>query len=200
MGKPTGFLEYLARTAAGPFGRSSASRDWKEFHLHLHEKPTCRNRARAAWIAAFRSATPAQLVSGMASGCPINNLIPEWNDLVYRGLWKEALERLHKTNNFPGVHRPRLPRAVRRLLRARHQRSARHHQEHRVSHHRPRLGEGWVDRRTAEEAHRQKSRRRRLRPGGTLRRRAIEQGRPSGHRVSSAPTAPAACSCTASRT
>jgi len=41
------------------------------------------------------------LVSGMASGCPINNLIPEWNDLVYRGLWKEALDRLHKTNNFP---------------------------------------------------------------------------------------------------
>ena len=41
------------------------------------------------------------LISGMASGCPINNLIPEWNDLVYRGLWKEALDRLHKTNNFP---------------------------------------------------------------------------------------------------
>ena len=41
------------------------------------------------------------LLSGMASGCPIHNLIPEWNDLVYRGLWKEALERLHKTNNFP---------------------------------------------------------------------------------------------------
>jgi glutamate synthase (NADPH/NADH) small chain len=37
----------------------------------------------------------------MASGCPINNLVPEWNDLVYRGLWKEALDRLHKTNNFP---------------------------------------------------------------------------------------------------
>ena len=41
------------------------------------------------------------LISGMASGCPINNLIPEWNDLVYRGLWHEALDRLHKTNNFP---------------------------------------------------------------------------------------------------
>jgi glutamate synthase (NADPH/NADH) small chain len=41
------------------------------------------------------------LISGMASGCPIHNLIPEWNDLVYRGLWREALERLHKTNNFP---------------------------------------------------------------------------------------------------
>ena len=41
------------------------------------------------------------LVSGMASGCPINNLIPEFNDLVFKGRWKEALERLHKTNNFP---------------------------------------------------------------------------------------------------
>src|SRR5258706_11821760 len=41
------------------------------------------------------------LPNGLASGCPIHNLIPEWNDLVYRGLWKEALERLHKTNNFP---------------------------------------------------------------------------------------------------
>ena len=41
------------------------------------------------------------LVAGMASGCPVNNLIPEWNDLVYRGLWREALDRLHKTNNFP---------------------------------------------------------------------------------------------------
>jgi glutamate synthase (NADPH/NADH) small chain len=42
-----------------------------------------------------------KLIGGMASGCPINNLIPEFNDLVFRGLWKEALERLHKTNNFP---------------------------------------------------------------------------------------------------
>src|SRR5204862_2950845 len=41
------------------------------------------------------------LIEGMASGCPINNLIPEWNDLVYRGLWKDAVERLHKTNSFP---------------------------------------------------------------------------------------------------
>src|SRR5690606_24194657 len=38
---------------------------------------------------------------GTVSGCPVNNLIPEWNNLIYRGLWKEALERLHKTNNFP---------------------------------------------------------------------------------------------------
>ncbi len=42
-----------------------------------------------------------KLMNGMASGCPINNLIPEWNDLVYRGLWRQALDRLRKTNNFP---------------------------------------------------------------------------------------------------
>jgi glutamate synthase (NADPH/NADH) small chain len=42
-----------------------------------------------------------KLISGMAAGCPVNNLIPEWNDLVYRGQWREALDRLHKTNNFP---------------------------------------------------------------------------------------------------
>lgn len=41
------------------------------------------------------------MLGGMTSGCPINNLIPDWNDLVYRGLWREALDRLHKTNNFP---------------------------------------------------------------------------------------------------
>ncbi|HEX6386635.1 MAG TPA: glutamate synthase subunit beta, partial [Anaerolineae bacterium] len=41
------------------------------------------------------------ILNGMTSGCPINNLIPEWNDLVYRGLWREAYERLSKTNNFP---------------------------------------------------------------------------------------------------
>ncbi len=42
-----------------------------------------------------------KLISGMAAGCPVNNVIPEWNDLVYRGLWREALDRLHMTNNFP---------------------------------------------------------------------------------------------------
>jgi glutamate synthase (NADPH/NADH) small chain len=42
-----------------------------------------------------------KLISGMAAGCPVHNLIPEWNDLVFRGHWQQALERLHKTNNFP---------------------------------------------------------------------------------------------------
>src|SRR5258708_23069348 len=41
------------------------------------------------------------LINGMARGCRVNNLIPEWNDLIYKNLWHEAIDRLHKTNNFP---------------------------------------------------------------------------------------------------
>jgi glutamate synthase (NADPH/NADH) small chain len=52
-----------------------------------------------------------KLISGMASGCPINNLIPEWNDLVYRGLWHEALDPPAQDEQLPRVHRPRLPGA-----------------------------------------------------------------------------------------
>ncbi len=42
-----------------------------------------------------------KMIEGSAAGCPLHNLIPEWNDLVYRGRWREALDRLHMTNNFP---------------------------------------------------------------------------------------------------
>jgi glutamate synthase (NADPH/NADH) small chain len=75
-------------------------RDWNEFHLHLDEKKLREQGARCMDCGVPFCHT-GKLLSGMASGCPINNLIPEWNDLVYRGLWREALERLHKTNNFP---------------------------------------------------------------------------------------------------
>jgi len=99
MGKPTGFLEYLREL---PLDRSALKRihDWNEFHEHMDDKKLREQGARCmdCGIPFCHSGT---LVSGMASGCPINNLIPEWNDLVYRGLWREALDRLHKTNNFP---------------------------------------------------------------------------------------------------
>jgi len=99
MGKPTGFIEYLREL---PLDRPAMERilDWNEFHLHLGEKQLREQGARCmdCGIPFCHTGT---LISGMASGCPIHNLIPEWNDLVYRGLWKEALERLHKTNNFP---------------------------------------------------------------------------------------------------
>ena len=99
MGKPTGFLEFKREL---PPDRTAGSRvaDWKEFHEHLPEADLKKQGARCM-DCGIPFCHTGQLVSGMASGCPIHNLIPEWNDLVYRGLWKEALERLHKTNNFP---------------------------------------------------------------------------------------------------
>ena len=101
MGKPTGFIEYLREL---PADRSAAERvgDWNEFHQQMSEAKLGQQAARCmdCGIPFCHTGT---LLSGMASGCPIHNLIPEWNDLVYRGLWKEALERLHKTNNFPEI-------------------------------------------------------------------------------------------------
>ena len=99
MGKPTGFIEYLREL---PADRAAAERirDWNEFHHHMAEAKLRQQGARCM-DCGIPFCHTGQLVSGMASGCPIHNLIPEWNDLVYRGLWQEALERLHKTNNFP---------------------------------------------------------------------------------------------------
>ncbi len=99
MGKPTGFIEYLREL---PLDREALERirDWNEFHFHMEEKKLQEQAARCMDCGIPFCHTGA-LLNGMASGCPINNLIPEWNDLVYRGLWREALERLHKTNNFP---------------------------------------------------------------------------------------------------
>src|SRR6266849_589110 len=99
MGKATGFLEFPREL---PLARPPAERvrDWLEFHEHSEEEKLRTQGARCMDCGVPFCHTGA-LIEGMASGCPINNLIPEWNDLVYRGLWKEALERLHKTNNFP---------------------------------------------------------------------------------------------------
>jgi glutamate synthase (NADPH/NADH) small chain len=99
MGKPTGFLEFVREL---PLDRDPLARtaDWAEFHEHMPEAKLREQGARCMDCGVPFCHT-GQLISGMASGCPINNLIPEWNDLVYRGLWREALDRLHKTNNFP---------------------------------------------------------------------------------------------------
>jgi len=75
-------------------------RDWNEFHHHMDEKRLRQQGARCMDCGVPFCHT-GKLISGMASGCPVNNLIPEWNDLVFRGLWREALDRLHRTNNFP---------------------------------------------------------------------------------------------------
>ena len=99
MGKPTGFIEFV-RELPSELAPLERIHNWDEFHLHMPEEKLRTQGARC-----MDCGTPfchtGTLISGMASGCPINNLIPEWNDLVYRGLWHEALDRLHKTNNFP---------------------------------------------------------------------------------------------------
>ena len=99
MGKPTGFIDYSREI---PTDRTPLTRvgDWNEFHEHMPEE-SLRTQGARCMDCGIPFCHTGTLISGMASGCPINNLIPEWNDLVYRGLWKEALDRLHKTNNFP---------------------------------------------------------------------------------------------------
>src|SRR6516225_3947815 len=99
MGKPTGFLEFPREL---PLVQAPAERvrHWSEFHEHADESLLGQQGARCMDCGVPFCHT-GTLIGGMASGCPINNLIPEWNDLIYRGLWREALDRLHKTNNFP---------------------------------------------------------------------------------------------------
>ena len=99
MGKPTGFIEYIREipTDVSPVERI---KNWDEFHHHMPEE-NLRTQGARCMDCGVPFCHTGKLISGMAAGCPVNNLIPEWNDLVYRGLWREALDRLHKTNNFP---------------------------------------------------------------------------------------------------
>ena len=99
MGNPKGFLQFAREL---PLDRPAVERilDWHEFHRHF-DQAKLRDQGARCMDCGIPFCHTGTLLSGMASGCPIHNLIPEWNDLVYRGLWREALERLHKTNNFP---------------------------------------------------------------------------------------------------
>jgi glutamate synthase (NADPH/NADH) small chain len=99
MGKPTGFIEYKREVPVEtqPLMRIS---HWKEFSTPLTEEKLQTQGARCM-DCGIPFCHTGKLISGMAAGCPVNNLIPEFNDLVYRGQWRDALDRLHKTNNFP---------------------------------------------------------------------------------------------------
>ncbi|MGD0018060.1 MAG: glutamate synthase subunit beta [Candidatus Limnocylindrales bacterium] len=99
MGKPTGFMEFEREPAhvRPPLERV---KDWSETHPEYAET-TLRDQGARCMDCGIPYCHTGALVNGLALGCPINNLIPEWNDLVYRGQWREAIIRLHKTNNFP---------------------------------------------------------------------------------------------------
>lgn len=99
MGKPTGFMDYK-REVSRDAEPKERIKNFMEFHEHL---PLERQRLQGARC--MECGVPfcqaGMMICGMASGCPLHNLIPEWNDLVYTGNWKEAYNRLKKTNNFP---------------------------------------------------------------------------------------------------
>jgi glutamate synthase (NADPH/NADH) small chain len=99
MGKATGFLEY---TRELPIFRSPADRiqDWNEFHHHLPE-PALQEQAARCMDCGVPFCHTGTILNGATSGCPLNNLIPDWNHLVFTGNWHRALELLHQTNNFP---------------------------------------------------------------------------------------------------
>lgn len=92
MGKPTGFMEYQRRGVADrePLERIN---DFNEFHKEIDEPERQEQGARC-----MDCGVP---FCQSSYGCPVDNLIPEWNDLVYRGRWEDAWKRLMKTNNFP---------------------------------------------------------------------------------------------------
>jgi glutamate synthase (NADPH) small chain len=99
MGKPTGFLEY-AREPAHVRLPAERVQDYGEIYLEMPDE-RLREQAARCMNCGIPFCHTGEVVNGLASGCPINNLIPEWNHMVYRGLWREAYYRLRKTNNFP---------------------------------------------------------------------------------------------------
>src|SRR6267378_6032075 len=99
MGKPTGFLDY-AREPIHERPPLERIRDWEEMHVSPTEQ-TLREQGGRCMDCGVPFCHTGKLIGGMASGCPVHNFIPEWNDLVWRGQWKEAWIRLAKTNNFP---------------------------------------------------------------------------------------------------
>ena len=74
--------------------------DWNEFHTALAES-TLRDQGGRCMDCGIPFCHTGELLNGAASGCPLNNLIPDWNEMVHRGDWKAALDLLHRTNNFP---------------------------------------------------------------------------------------------------
>lgn len=99
MGKPTGFKEYT-RLTPSEIAPEERIENWNEFAVQLPVVELQHQGARCMDCGVPFCHTGG-MMANMAAGCPVNNLIPEWNDLVYHGLWEEALDRLHKTNNFP---------------------------------------------------------------------------------------------------
>lgn len=99
MGKPTGFLEY-ERENSKTYEPEERTKSFREFHVFLPEEKQRMQGARCM-DCGVPFCQSGMMLGGMVSGCPLNNLIPEWNDLLYTGNYQQAYNRLAKTNNFP---------------------------------------------------------------------------------------------------
>ncbi len=99
MGKATGFLEY-ERSNSEEIAPLERIKNFDEFHI-----PLSREKQQLQGARCMECGVPfcqsGMMLNGMASGCPLHNLIPEWNDLVYHGNWEQAFHRLKKTSSFP---------------------------------------------------------------------------------------------------
>lgn len=99
MGKPTGFMDYERKTnkAIEPLDRI---KNFNEFHVPMPKEERKKQAARCM-DCGVPFCQAGMMIGGMASGCPLNNLVPEWNDLLFQDNYEQALGRLKKTNNFP---------------------------------------------------------------------------------------------------
>ena len=99
MGKPTGFME-IDRQVSRELLPEERIQNFREFHVPLHPDEQQAQGARCM-DCGVPFCQSGMLLGGMYSGCPLNNLVPEWNDLVYRGQWEQAVKRLIATNRYP---------------------------------------------------------------------------------------------------
>ncbi len=175
MGKPTGFLEYPREL---PLAQAPAERihHWHEFHEHA-DGPMLQKQGARCMDCGVPFCHTGTLIEGMAAGCPINNLIPEWNDLVYRGLWREALERCTRPTTSPSSPAASVRRRARaRACSASASRPSPSRASSAPSSTRASRKAGSCPSR--RQAHRQEGGRRRLGAGRPGLRRSAQQGRP----------------------
>lgn len=99
MGKPTGFMDYK-REDAPAFSVKERIKNYEEFHTPLTKEEQSKQGARCMECG-VPFCQSGMMIGNAYSGCPLNNLIPEWNDLIFKNAWEQAYNRLKLTNNFP---------------------------------------------------------------------------------------------------
>ncbi len=99
MGKPTGFMDYK-REDAPAFSVKERIKNYNEFHKPLSQEEQ-KNQGARCMECGVPFCQSGMIIGTMSSGCPLNNLIPEWNDLIFKGAWEQAYNRLKMTSNFP---------------------------------------------------------------------------------------------------